>query len=212
MQASVADRIVRQGVVPVVRADSVERAEQVAVTLHGAGMDVVEITFTVPGAAGLIERLRRRIPDALVGAGTVLDAETARLAVLAGAQFLVSVVPARGVALVGNRYGVPFVLGGQTPYEVLQAAEAGSTFVKLFPASVVGPGFLREMRGPLPGVRFLPTGGITEESMGVWFEQGAAAVGLGSSLIGREPVFDPGALTIRVQRCLEQVRALRQGG
>ncbi len=212
MQASVADRIVRQGVVPVVRADSVERAEQVAVTLHGAGMDVVEITFTVPGAAGLIERLRRRIPDALVGAGTVLDAETARLAVLAGAQFLVSVVPARGVAIVGNRYGVPFVLGGQTPYEVLQAAEAGSTFVKLFPASVVGPGFLREMRGPLPGVRFLPTGGITEESMGVWFEQGAAAVGLGSSLIGRESVFDPGALTIRVQRCLEQVRALRQGG
>lgn len=209
MHASVVDRIIKQGVVPVVRADSVERAEQVAITLHSAGMDVVEITFTVPGAAGLIERLRKRMPDALVGAGTVLDAETARLAVLSGAQFLVSLVPARGVASVGNRYGIPFVLGGQTPYEVMQAAEAGSSLVKLFPASVVGPEFLREMRGPLPQVRFLPTGGITEASMGVWFDEGAAAVGLGSSLIGREPVFDPAALTARVQRCQEQVLALR---
>jgi 2-dehydro-3-deoxyphosphogluconate aldolase/(4S)-4-hydroxy-2-oxoglutarate aldolase len=176
--------ILRTRIVPIVRTKSAEWAEELAGILVGAGLDIVEITFTVPNAPAVIERLRKRFPAVLVGAGTVTDAAAAEQAIGAGAHFLLSPALSPGMVEVARRRGVLAIPGAYTPTEVLSALEGGAGLIKLFPADVGGPAHLRALRAPLPHARFLPTGGVRPDNVAEWFGAGAAAVGIGSALVG----------------------------
>ena len=176
--------ILRTRIVPIVRTKSAEWAEELGAILVGAGLDIVEITFTVPNAAGVIERLRRRFPSVLVGAGTVTDAAAAQRAIDAGAQFLLSPALSPGMVETARRRGLLAVPGAYTPTEVLSALEGGAPLIKLFPADAGGPAYLRAVRAPLPAARLLPTGGVRPDNVAEWFAAGAAAVGIGSALVG----------------------------
>lgn len=203
-------QIVDVGVVPIVRAPDPEHALRISEVLIDAGMPIVEVTFTVPRAPEVIRRLRTQFPNLLVGAGTVLDAPTARAAILEGAEFLVSVVAPRDVIVLGHQYDVPVIPGAFTPAEILSALSMGAEVVKLFPAEVGGAGYLRALRGPFPSLQAFPTGGVNAANVHEWFAAGAVAVGVGSSLL--RDVTDSGdyeGLRRRAQELMQAVRRAR---
>ncbi|EMR06637.1 2-dehydro-3-deoxy-6-phosphogalactonate aldolase [Bhargavaea cecembensis DSE10] len=181
-------------VVAVIRGKNAEEATAISEAALEGGMRAIEVTYTTPGAGQVIERLSGT--DALVGAGTVLDAETARHALLAGAAFIVSPHFDPEVARLCNRYSTPYLPGCMTIKEMVLASEAGCDILKLFPANGFEPSFIRSVQGPLPNVRIMPTGGINKENMNSWLEAGAVAVGVGSDLTktyrasGREAVVE----------------------
>lgn len=182
-KTEVLDWIKRTRVVPVVRASSPESALAMAEALVQGGIDVLEITMTVPGAIEAIRELSKR-EDVLVGAGTVLDATTAEACVEAGAQFVVS--PALDVETVRacNRMGVAIAPGALTPTEVVAAHRAGGDVIKVFPCDALGgAGYLRSLKAPLPHIPLMPTGGATLETIGDFLAAGAVAVGVGSALV-----------------------------
>ena len=155
------DRVLDRGIVAIIRARSGEQLADVARALYEGGIDVIEVTFTVPGALDILAQVRRELGDRiLLGAGTILDPETARAAILAGAEFIVSPVVNPRVIELCRRYDKIVMPGAFTPTEILTAWEAGADIVKLFPAEVGGPAYLKAIRGPLPQVRLLPTGGV----------------------------------------------------
>ena len=176
--------ILRARVVPIIRTKSAAWAREVAEILAGSGLGVIEVTFTVPDAAGVISALRARFPDILIGAGTVMDAETAERAIAAGAQFLLSPALSPGMVQVARRRTVLAVPGAYTPTEVVSALDGGADLVKIFPAESGGPAHIRALLAPLPHARLLPTGGVRPDSVGEWLRAGAAAVGIGSALVG----------------------------
>ncbi len=176
-------RIEDVGVVPIIRAPTPDHALRICEVLIDARMPIVEVTFTVPGAAEVIRQLRTRFPELLTGAGTVLDGPTARIAILEGAQFLVSVIAPADVIVLGRQYGVPVIPGAFTPSEIMAAIAAGADVVKLFPAEIGGPAYLRALRGPFPTLRVFPTGGVSAANVAEWFSAGAVAVGVGGNLI-----------------------------
>ncbi len=176
--------ILRARVVPIIRTASPDWAAQVAEVLAAAGLGVIEVTFTVPDAAGVVRGLRAQFPNALIGAGTVTTGEIARAAIDAGAQFLLSPSLSPGMVEVARRAGVLSVPGAFTPTEVVQALDGGAELVKIFPAESGGPRHIRALLAPLPHARLLPTGGVTTQNVGEWFLAGAAAVGIGSALTG----------------------------
>jgi 2-dehydro-3-deoxyphosphogluconate aldolase / (4S)-4-hydroxy-2-oxoglutarate aldolase len=200
-------------VVPIVRTRSTAWAAEVAEILATSGMDVIEITFTVPDAPAVIRSLRERFPKILVGAGTVTDATTADAAVDAGAQFLLSPALSPGMVQVARRHGVLAVPGAYTPTEVLAALDAGADLVKIFPAESGGPAHVRAILGPLPHARLLPTGGVRPDNIREWLAAGAAAVGIGSALVGPadQPVNAAG-VRARADVITAQVAGLRRGG
>lgn len=169
-------------VVAIIRESSQRAGTEAAERLVDAGLGVVEVAMTTPGALDCVEALRHDRDGAIVGAGTVLDAPTARLAILAGAQFLVSPGINPEVVALAHRYDVAVLPGAQTATEIVAAMTAGADAVKVFPASRVGPAGLADLRGPLPHVPFIPTGGIAVDDAASWLDAGAVAVGLGSSL------------------------------
>ncbi len=182
-------RLLSTGIVAILRAPSAEQLGSVARALHAGGIDVIEVTFTTPNAAGVIQEVQRDLGDkVLLGAGTILDPETARTAILAGAEFLVSPAVNVDVIRMAHRYDKLMLPGAYTPTEVITAWEAGADVIKLFPAEIGGAPYLKALRGPLPQVRFLPTGGVNLQTLPAFFEAGACAVGLGSQLV------DPAAL------------------
>lgn len=189
---------------PIIRTRSAAWALDVAAVLAESGLGVIEVTFTVPGAAGVIETLRRRFPDVLVGAGTVTDGETAREAVRAGAQFLLSPAVSPAMVEVARRHEILAVPGAYTPTEVLAALESGAPLVKIFPAESGGPAHIRAILAPLPAARLLPTGGVRPDNVQEWFAAGAAAVGIGSALVG------PGDRAPDLQALRSRVAVLRQ--
>ena len=157
---------------------------EVALALAEGGVTALEVTMTVPGAVGLIEQLAQALPaNVLIGAGTVLDPETARSVILAGARFVVSPVLRPEVIALCHRYDVAAMPGCFTPTEILTAWEAGADVVKVFPATALGPGFFKDLRGPLPQVKLMPTGGVTRENAGDWIRAGACAIGVGTALV-----------------------------
>ncbi len=157
------------GVVAVVRLKDASAFREVAAALVEGGVRAIEVTMTVPRAVSLIEELAASAPaDVIVGAGTVLDVETARQVILAGARFVVGPVLRPDVIELGHRYDVPVMPGCFTPTEILTAWEAGADIVKVFPVTALGPGFFKDVRGPLPQVRLMPTGGVTRENAGEW--------------------------------------------
>lgn len=174
--------VVRSGIVAILRAPTSDGFAAVAEVLVEAGITAMEITLTSRGAIEALAGLRRQLPASVsVGAGTVLSLDDAKAAVDAGAEFLVS--PHLDVSLV-QASPVPFYPGTATPTEMFQAYQAGAPLVKLFPAANLGPGFLRNVRGPFPRLNVMPTGGINVEDIADWLFAGAKAVGLGGPLIG----------------------------
>jgi len=178
-------RIREAGALGIIRVKAASDLVRIAEALFTGGLSCLEITMTTPGALRAIEGAREEIPQVLMGAGTVLDGPTARQAILAGAQFLVTPTVRLDVIEVGHRYGVPTVIGAMTPTEILTAWEAGADLVKVFPASVLGPRFLREVHGPLPQIPLVPTGGITADNAGEFIRAGAVAVCAGSWLVDK---------------------------
>lgn len=172
------------GVVAVVRLKNASVGGEVARALAAGGVTIIEVTMTVPDAVRLIEELCRTLPaGVIVGAGTVLDGGTAREVISAGARFVVSPVFRPDVIAMSHRHDVPVMPGCFTPTEILDAWDAGADIVKVFPATALGPGFFKDMRGPLPHVRMMPTGGVTRENAGAWIRAGAVAIGVGTALV-----------------------------
>lgn len=176
--------IAEQKVIGIVRAGNPTAATETARKLIDAGLNAVEISATTPGFLDVIASLSG---DGLIGAGTVLDTETARQAILAGAQFLVAPSLNDDVIRMGHRYGAAVIPGAQTPTEIVAAMSAGSDAVKLYPASAADPAVLKDLLAPLPQVPFVPTGGVTPDNAAQWLAAGAIAVGLGSALSKASP-------------------------
>lgn len=178
------ERMLEGGVVAIIRSPDASRLVEVAEALLAGGVSVMEITFTVPRAHQVLEEVAGRLGErVLLGAGTVLDAETARIAILSGAQFIVSPVVSGEVIACCRRYSKLSLPGALTPTEILAAWEAGGDIVKVFPSEVTGPAYLKAVRAPLPQVRLMPTGGVTLETAAEYLRAGACALGVGSSLV-----------------------------
>jgi 2-dehydro-3-deoxyphosphogluconate aldolase/(4S)-4-hydroxy-2-oxoglutarate aldolase len=175
------------GVVAVIRADKAEDLVDVGRALRQGGVKFIEITMTVPGALAVIEKAATAFKneDVYIGAGTVLDSETARLAMLAGANYIVSPVFRPDVVATCKRYGVAVMPGAMTPTEVLGAWEAGADVVKIFPAGVGGPQFFKDLKGPFPYIDIMPTGAVNRETAPKFIHAGACAVGVGGELVGK---------------------------
>ena len=183
------ERILEVGIVPVVRANSPSEAAFAAQAVSQGGIPIVEITMTVPGAIGLISELVRYTPEVLVGAGTVLDAETARLCLDAGAQFLVSPGFDLETVKLAAQEDVVIMAGALTPTELMAACRAGADFVKIFPcAQVGGAAYIKALKGPFPQVPLVPTGGVNLETAANFIAAGAAALGVGGELIDRDAI------------------------
>ena len=172
------------GLVPVLRAESVDKALALAEAIAAGGVNVLEVTMTVPGAIQVMRKLAEQRPDILVGAGTVLDAETARMCILEGAQFVVS--PALNLQTIEmcHRYSIAVLPGALTPTEVVTAWQAGADVVKVFPASALGGAkYLTALKGPLPHIDLIPTGGVSLATAADFLAAGAFALGVGSDLV-----------------------------
>ena len=181
------ERLTTTGVVAVIRADSGEQLVNVCRALCAGGVAACEITLTTPGALEAIAQASRTLGDeALVGAGSVLDAATARAAILAGARFIFSPVLNLEVIEMAHRYDCVAVPGALTPTEILSAWSAGADVVKVFPANHFGPQYFKDLHGPMPQVKLTPTGGVDLSTAGDWIRAGAVAVGVGSALVKKD--------------------------
>lgn len=174
-------------VVAVIRVDNADELVDTAIALNKGGVKALEITVTSPGAIDAIKEAGKRLgSEAIVGVGSVLDPETARMAILAGAQFVVGPAFSRELIEMCQRYSVVSIPGAYTPTEIVQAWQAGADFVKIFPASSLGPSFIKDIKGPLPQVRVTPTGGINLENAAEFIKAGASFVGVGGALVNKK--------------------------
>ena len=204
-------RIVDSGLVAVVRADSPEQAANIADACAQGGVAALEITFTVPDAARVIEQLSKsaNAGKILVGAGTVLDPETARIAILSGAQFVVAPSLNSETARLCNRYQIPYMPGASTIREVVEAMECGADIVKVFPGETLGPAFVKAVRGPLPQASLMPTGGVSLENVGEWMRAGCVAIGVGGNLTAGAKTGDFKSITDIAQTFVAKIREAR---
>jgi 2-dehydro-3-deoxyphosphogluconate aldolase/(4S)-4-hydroxy-2-oxoglutarate aldolase len=210
-KSEVLQKIRHVGLVPVLRADSEEEALAIAYALEAGGVTILEVTMTVPGAIDAIRRLSREAGDRiLVGAGTVLDPETARMCMLAGAQFIVSPsLNLRTIALC-CRYNIAVFPGGLTPTEIVTAWEAGADAVKIFPCSAVGGAkYLKALKAPLPQIEMIPTGGVSLATAAEFLEAGAIALGVGGDLVDNKAIREgnPEVIIENARKYLEIVSA-----
>jgi 2-dehydro-3-deoxyphosphogluconate aldolase/(4S)-4-hydroxy-2-oxoglutarate aldolase len=200
-------------VIPVVRVSTREQAICAVDGIISAGITVVEITLTVPGAIQIVQDLTAKYGQKLlVGAGTVLDAETCRLAVLAGAEFIVSPAFDARVLEVARTYGKICMPGALTPTEALVAWQAGADLVKIFPCnSVGGPSYIRSLKGPFPQMEVVVTGGVNLENVGQYLAAGVAAVGVGEIILEREAIeaANVGQITVNARRFVDAIKAAR---
>jgi 2-dehydro-3-deoxyphosphogluconate aldolase/(4S)-4-hydroxy-2-oxoglutarate aldolase len=206
--------IERLGVVAVIRLQDASRLRGLIDALAAGGIRALEVTMTVPGALDLIAAIAPTLPeDFLLGAGTVLDGPTAGRAIDAGAQFVVSPIFRPEVITVAHRCDKPAMPGCFSPTEIQNAWEAGADIVKVFPATSLGPAFLRDVRGPLPHVKLMPTGGVSIENADEWIRAGAVAVGVGSALVDAVAVAagDYASITERAKRIVANVQDVREG-
>ena len=203
--------VVDRGVVAVVRLGSSGQLMEVAQAIKAGGVDVIEFTMTTPNALGIIEESARQFGgEVLLGAGTVLDSETARAAILAGAKFVVAPTLSRATMEMCHRYGVVAIPGAMTPTEILTAWEWGADLVKVFPAGLGGPGYIKDILAPLPQVRLVPTGGVEPGNAAEFIRAGAAAVAVGSALVDKQAVAE-GKFDILTERARQLAAAVREG-
>ena len=200
--------------IPVVRATSADEAMRAIDAIREGGIAVLEITMTVPGAVGVIEEVTKRFgDDALVGAGTVLDPETAKACISSGAQFVVSPALNPDTIAYCREQEVAIMPGALTPTEVVQAWNAGADFVKVFPAGAVGgPSYLKSLKAPLPQIELVPTGGVNLKTAADFIKAGAAALGVGADLVDIKAIREGQAaiITERAKQFVEIVRQARQ--
>ena len=214
-KASQLQRVLDVGIVAVVRAPDPRGLVDVIRALAAGGITVAEVTLTVPNALDVIRDAKRTLGDSiLLGAGTVLDPETCRAALLAGAEFIVSPTVNLDVIRLCKRYDTLVMPGAFTPTEILTAWEAGADIVKVFPADVVGPAFFRAMRGPLPQIRLMPTGGVDLNTAADFLKAGASCLGVGGQLVDPKLVAtgDFDQLRERAAKYVEVVQRARQSG
>ena len=204
-------KITETGLVAVVRASSVEDAERIAGACIEGGVTAIEMTFTVPRAHEVIAGLASRVSEErlLIGAGTVLDEETARIAILAGAQFIVSPALSARTARLCRRYQIPYMPGAGTAAEVLQALEEGADIVKVFPGEVLGPAFVKAILGPLPYAPLMPTGGVAVDNAADWIRAGCVALGAGSTLTAGAKTGDYQRITETARQFLTKIQEAR---
>jgi len=181
------DRVLKAGITAVIRAQSSEHLSKVADALKAGGVECIEVTMTTPNALSVIEETAQRFADdVLIGVGSVLDGETARAAILSGAQFVVSPVLNLDMIRLAHRYDKVAVPGTFTPTEIITAWEHGADLIKVFPAGRVGPGFFKDILAPLPQVRLVPTGGVNLDTAADYIKNGAAALCVGSAMMPKD--------------------------
>jgi 2-dehydro-3-deoxyphosphogluconate aldolase / (4S)-4-hydroxy-2-oxoglutarate aldolase len=206
-------KILEEGVVPVIRVSSAAAAFEVAKAIHEGGISVIEVTMTVPGAMDVIKEVSQKFgKELLLGAGTILDPETARAALLNGARFLVTPTLNLDVIKMCNRYSAVVIPGALTPTEILTAWEAGADLVKVFPiAQVGGPAYIRAIQGPLPHIPLVPTGGVNLQNAGEFIKAGAAAIAAGGELVDKKAVAEKNFSVIveNAQKFLGEVKKAR---
>jgi 2-dehydro-3-deoxyphosphogluconate aldolase/(4S)-4-hydroxy-2-oxoglutarate aldolase len=211
-RAQIVAAIEKAGIVAVIRIKEPDKLRAVVDAISAGGIRALEVTMSVPGAVELIRQLAPTMPAGfLLGAGTVVDADTARRVIDAGAQYIVSPVFRREVIDACHRCEVPVMPGCFTPTEILDAWDAGADLVKVFPATALGPGYLKDLRGPLPHVKLMPTGGVTLDNAGDWIRAGAAAVGVGTALLDATAIAsgDYAVLRANAERIVANVRAAK---
>jgi 2-dehydro-3-deoxyphosphogluconate aldolase / (4S)-4-hydroxy-2-oxoglutarate aldolase len=187
-KSEILDRIHAERLLALIRAESSESLLECSRALAAGGLTAIELTMTTPGAIGLVGEVTRQLPGVLLGLGTVLDAETARAGIAAGARFIVTPGIRPEVIKACNQLGVPILSGAFTPTEVAAAADLGADVIKIFPAEFFGPGYIKALRAVFPQLKFLPTGGVTPKTLPEFLKAGAFAAAAGSALV------DPAAL------------------
>lgn len=213
LKHDVLNRILRTGIVAIVRLDSSEALQKVAEAILEGGVDVIEFTMTTPGALAILAAATQQFGERVIlGAGTVLDTESARAAILAGARFIVSPSLKRDTIELCHRYGVVAMPGALSPTEIVTALEWGADLIKVFPASVGGPEYIKAVRAPLPQAPLVPTGGVEVENAGTYIRAGAVAVAVGGSLVSKKlvDVGDFAAIAETARRLVEEVRSARE--
>jgi len=207
----VLSRIVEAGLVAVVRAENADQAKRIADACIEGGVAAIEITFTVPGAAQVIAELAKtyKAGEIILGAGTVLDAETARIAILAGAQYVVSPSLNLDTVRLCNRYQIPIMPGAATIKEIIESMEAGADIVKVFPGEALGPDFVKAVKGPLPQAPLMPTGGVSLDNVAQWIKAGCVAVGVGGNLTSGAKTGNYQAIVDTARQFIEKIKEAR---
>jgi 2-dehydro-3-deoxyphosphogluconate aldolase/(4S)-4-hydroxy-2-oxoglutarate aldolase len=212
LKLKVLGEIIESGLVAIVRTHSSDQAVRIAEACARGGAAAIEITFTVPGAPAVIEALAKEYASGaiLIGAGTVLDPETARIAILAGAQYIVSPSVSPETARLCNRYQIPYMPGASTMREIVDAMECGADIVKLFPGETLGPAFVKAVKGPLPQASLMPTGGVAVDNVAEWIKAGAVAVGVGGSLTAGAQSGNFQQITDTAKQFIERIQQARK--
>ena len=205
-------RLETEGIVAVIRAESQEQGLKIVDAVKNGGIKMIEITMTVPGAIDIIKNLTKHYEhdDVVIGAGTVLDAQTARACILAGAKYIVSPCISQEVIKLCNRYRIPVMPGAMTVKEAVEGLEAGAEIIKIFPGNVFGPKIIKAFLGPIPQGNFMPTGGVNLENVKEWIEAGAIAVGTGGELTNGAKIGDYELVTETAKKFVQAVKEAKQ--
>lgn len=205
-------KIYATAIVPVIRAQSEAEAIKITEALYQGGINIFEITMTVPGALDVIKELRKIYCEndgVVVGAGSVLDAISAKAAIQSGAQFVVGPTVNLEMIKLCNQYQIPVIPGAMTPTEVMTAIGCGADVVKIFPAGLFGPQIIKDIKGPMPQVPLMPTGGVNLDNVVDWIKAGSFAVGVGSALVGKSGQDDYQGVTQLAKKYVSQIRTVR---
>ncbi len=204
-------RICDAGIVAVVRAENADEAMRITDACIEGGVAAIELTFTVPGAHRVIEDLAKKYTSdqIILGAGTVMDPETARTAILSGAEYIVSPYFSKETVKLCNRYRVPCMPGAMTIKEVVEAMEAGADIIKIFPGEAFGPKIIKAIKGPIPYAKMMPTGGVSVDNVGEWIKAGAVAVGAGGALTAGAKTGDYASITRIGKEFVQKIKEAR---
>ncbi|NMC31397.1 MAG: bifunctional 2-keto-4-hydroxyglutarate aldolase/2-keto-3-deoxy-6-phosphogluconate aldolase [Veillonellaceae bacterium] len=207
----VINKVLQSGIVAIVRTDNAEKAKKIVEAISAGGIKVIEVTMSVPGAIEVIRELSGYCAQTgiTLGVGSVLDPETARSAILAGAEYVVTPCLNPDVIKLCNRYQVPSMPGAMSVREVVEALEAGADIVKVFPGELLGPQFIKAVHGPIPQAPLMPTGGVTADNVKDWLAAGAVALGVGGSLTAGAKTGDYAAVTAAAKLFVEKIREAR---
>ncbi len=203
--------IIDSGVVAVIRMDDPAKLLKVADAIYKGGVSCLEITMTTPGAIEIISEVSKNMKNTLIGAGTVLDPETCRAAILAGAKFIVGPAVNPEVIKMCQRYSTIVAPGAFTPTEILTAWEAGADIVKVFPATALGPKYFKDVHGPLPQIRMMPTGGVNIDNSAEFIKMGACCVAIGTALLDKKAIAEENfdVLTEKAKKLVNSIKAVR---
>ncbi len=210
-KAAILQKLSTEKVIALIRADNPDGLLDCAKALAEGGLTSIELTMTTPGAIRMLEKATSELPEFLFGLGTVLDAETARAGILAGARFIVTPALRPEVITMCKRYSIPVFSGALTPTEVVNAWDCGADAAKIFPAEFFGPAYIKSLKAPLPQVEFVPTGGVTAENVGEFIKAGAFATAAGSSLVEAKAMKEKNwaAITAKARAFVAAVAAVK---